>query len=171
MGIYQRIAWIAGICLSTVGCDQVTKALAAEYLPRGEMFAFFGDTLRVGYTENTGAFLGLGSGLAPELRFWIFVVGASVMLGGLVVYLVLSKGLDRLTLIGFSLLLSGGLSNVYDRVVNDGAVVDFINLGLGSVRTGIFNIADVAIMAGLAILVFYRPSGGEAASSDAASQG
>lgn len=55
-------------------------------------------------------------------------------------------------LIGTGLVLAGGASNWVDRVVR-GSVVDFINVGLGPVRTGIFNVADIAIILGVAILI------------------
>jgi signal peptidase II len=39
-----------------------------------------------------------------------------------------------------------------DRIVH-GTVVDFVSVGVGSLRTGIFNVADVAILAGLFMLI------------------
>jgi signal peptidase II len=51
-----------------------------------------------------------------------------------------------------TLFVAGGASNWLDRVVR-GSVIDFINIGFGPVRTGIFNLADVAIMAGVAMVV------------------
>jgi signal peptidase II len=50
------------------------------------------------------------------------------------------------------LLLSGGASNWLDRLIR-GSVVDFLNVGFGPVRTGVFNLADVAIMAGAVMFV------------------
>lgn len=47
------------------------------------------------------------------------------------------------------LILAGGFGNLYDRAINDGRVVDFMLLQLGPLQTGIFNVADIAIMAGL----------------------
>ena len=61
-----------------------------------------------------------------------------------------------LSLIALSLVFSGGISNFYDRVFNNGAVIDFLNIGFGTFRTGIFNVADVAIMAGVFMLVFVQ---------------
>ena len=59
----------------------------------------------------------------------------------------------RTLLIGAALILAGGASNWVDRVMQ-GSVVDFgINVGVGSLRTGIFNVADVAIMLGVAVLI------------------
>ena len=56
------------------------------------------------------------------------------------------------SLIGVCLVLAGGASNWVDRVAR-GSVVDFMNVGVGPIRTGIFNVADVAIMVGVAVLV------------------
>ncbi len=33
-------------------------------------------------------------------------------------------------------------------------MIDFLNVGLGQFRTGIFNVADIAIIAGVALLLF-----------------
>ena len=52
-----------------------------------------------------------------------------------------------------ALLFAGGVGNLIDRVTSGGSVVDFINLGIGPVRTGIFNIADVAITVGVLVLL------------------
>jgi signal peptidase II len=48
----------------------------------------------------------------------------------------------------------GGLGNLIDRMMNDGRVVDFVSLGVGSLRTGIMNVADVAVFAGAMLLLF-----------------
>jgi signal peptidase II len=52
-----------------------------------------------------------------------------------------------------ALLFAGGVGNLIDRVTSGGSVVDFINLGIGLVRAGIFNVADVAITVGALILL------------------
>ena len=49
--------------------------------------------------------------------------------------------------------MGGGLGNWLDRVMHDGAVTDFVSLGLGGLRTGIFNVADLAVVAGTLLLV------------------
>ena len=50
------------------------------------------------------------------------------------------------------MIVAGGVSNWIDRVMR-GSVPDFINLGIGPVRTGIFNVADVAITLGAVVLL------------------
>lgn len=58
------------------------------------------------------------------------------------------------TVVAWSLVLSGGLGNLVDRIINDGRVIDFMNIGIGSLRTGIFNVADVCITVGVVVLIF-----------------
>ena len=53
--------------------------------------------------------------------------------------------------LGLVLFVAGGTSNWIDRVIQ-GSVVDFLNVGIGPLRTGIFNIADVAIMVGAGLV-------------------
>ncbi|MBA6339638.1 signal peptidase II [Colwellia sp. MB02u-10] len=156
MDIWKRLLTIFLVTLSCVGCDQATKLLAAEHLPKFQMTSYLNDTLRVGYTENIGAFLGLGNNLSEQARFWFFVVLVGMFLSALFVYLVSNSKQHLTSLIALSLVFSGGISNFYDRVVNNGAVIDFLNIGIGSIRTGIFNVADIAIMLGVFLLLFTK---------------
>jgi signal peptidase II len=48
------------------------------------------------------------------------------------------------------------LGNLIDRLLNGGQVVDFVNVGVGDLRTGIFNLADVAIMIGAGVLLVWN---------------
>jgi signal peptidase II len=154
MEVWKRILSILIVTISCVGCDQSTKILASEYLPKGQMSSYFNDILRIGYTENIGAFLGLGSNLPEGVRFLIFVVLVGAFLFGLLAYLIFNSKQHLSSLIAFSLIFSGGLSNFYDRAFNNGAVIDFLNIGVGSLRTGVFNVADIAIMLGVFMLFF-----------------
>jgi signal peptidase II len=154
MDVWKRLLVIFLVTLSCVGCDQGTKLLAAEHLPKFQMTSYLNDLLRVGYTENIGAFLGLGNNLSEQARFWLFVVLVGTFLLALLVYLVSNAKQHLAPLIALSLVFSGGMSNFYDRVVNNGAVIDFLNIGIGSIRTGIFNVADIAIMFGVFLLIF-----------------
>jgi signal peptidase II len=144
------------ICLISVGLDQGTKWYASEYLSKFEMTSYWSDLLRIGYAENTGAFLGLGSSMSDSAKFWIFVCAVAVILSALLIYILKTKTQTFYGLASLTLIFSGGISNFYDRAVNNGAVIDFLNLGIGSLRTGIFNVADMAIMLGVFLLFFAK---------------
>ena len=137
---------------STVGCDVVTKRLAAENLAGFPAQSFLGDTLRLSYAENAGGFLNLGATLPPWARMTVFTVAVGAFL---LVMLAAAwrSGWRRWHTIALSLLLAGGFSNWVDRL-GDGRVIDFLNVGIGGLRTGIFNVADVAITVGVALFLF-----------------
>jgi signal peptidase II len=156
MNALKRLQMILVICLVSIGIDQGTKWYASEYLPKFEMTSYWGDLLRIGYAENTGAFLGLGSGMSDSAKFWIFVCAVGFILSALLIYILRTKTQTAYGLSSLMLIFSGGISNFFDRAVNNGAVIDFLNVGIGSLRTGIFNVADMAIMLGVFLLLFAK---------------
>jgi len=54
---------------------------------------------------------------------------------------------------GFGFILGGALGNLFDRLLNGGAVFDFLDLHLGKLPLFICNFADVAISAGVVLLL------------------
>lgn len=141
------------VLMTGVGCDQITKQIAAEKLSASAPVSFLGDTVRMQYAENSGAFLGLGHTLPRALRFWLLTVSTAGLLGLLAWILIVKWDMRRTRFTAVALILAGGMGNLIDRLLQDGVVVDFINLGVGPVRTGIFNVADVAITSGVIILL------------------
>jgi signal peptidase II len=147
----RRGVLICLLLVASTGCDRVTKHYAAKTLAGKPTQSFLADTVRLDYHENPGGFLSTGSTWRPSVRTGVFQIANAVFL---LATLLLAARLkwSRLATIGLLLFLGGGFSNLIDRVAM-GSVIDFMNLGIGSFRTGIFNVADVAIMAGVALLV------------------
>jgi signal peptidase II len=141
------------LMFTCIGCDQVTKYVAVTSLQDASPKIYLNDTIRIQFATNTGAFLGLGSWLSEGARFWIFNVFTGCVVLGMLAYLVMSHRMKPWETVAFALLVSGGLGNLIDRVFRGGIVIDFMNLGIGKLRTGIFNVADVAIMAGIFLLL------------------
>ena len=151
MRTWRRALATVAIVACTIGCDRVSKHFAARELRDSPRQSYLADTLRIEYVENRGGFLGLGASLPESTRTLIFVFGTAVMLVGLTFGLV---RLDKTTCatVGLSLIWSGGVSNLVDRLAH-GRVVDFLNVGFGPLRTGIFNVADLAITCGIALVL------------------
>jgi signal peptidase II len=141
----------------TIGCDRMTKHVATAALAGTPGHSLFADMVRLQYAENTGGFLGVGGDLHPGLRAWIFMVATGLMLLGMIVAAVRWR-VRGAALMGLTLFVAGGASNWIDRVAS-GCVVDFLNVGIGPVRTGIFNVADMAIMLGAAVMLFAEVRG------------
>jgi signal peptidase II len=136
---------------TTIGCDRVTKHLASTTLAGAPPRSLLADTVRLDYTENTGGFLSLGAELPVAARTALFTVVTGLSLLVMIVMAIQSRR-SVWSLIGLSLFIAGGASNWLDRLAF-GRVVDFINVGFGPVRTGIFNVADVTIMFGAGLLI------------------
>jgi signal peptidase II len=135
--------------------DQVTKDLAQEKLADTPLISLLNDTIRIQYTENPGAILGLGSDLPKEVRFAIFVLFNGLITALTLLFALKLRDLRPIQLVGLLLVASGGLGNLLDRVFNHGAAIDFMNLGIGALRTGIFNVADIFIVAGAALVMLF----------------
>jgi signal peptidase II len=138
-----------------VGCDQVSKSAARTFLTTGITESLFADSLRFQLVENPGSFLSLGAALPEYLRFDLFTATVAVLLIGLV-WVALFARLGPARFVALALVAGGGLSNLIDRLLYHGRVTDFLNVGIGSVRTGIFNLADMTILAGALLLVLKR---------------
>lgn len=143
----HRALWILALLATQIGCDQATKELAERELKGGSGHSFLGGSVRLIFAENEGAFLGLGNTLPESTRLWIFVVLVGAGLFGGLAYLLLKRKLPLSITLAGAVLVAGGVGNLIDRAFNDGRVVDFMQVGLGPLRTGIFNVADVQIMA------------------------
>ena len=147
----KRIALVLVILLGCVGCDQVTKSVARDHLQSHPAMSFLGDTLRLQYAENPGAFLSLGASLPHRWGTAIFTLGGVAFVLVTLLFALTAVKSGRLRAIALALICGGGIGNLIDRVRFDGHVTDFLNLGVGSMRTGIFNVADMALMAGVAL--------------------
>ena len=145
------------LCLllaATAGCDRVTKHYAVTNLAGMPGQSYLGDTIRLDYYENTGGFLSAGADWQPQTRTVVFQLANGAFLLGTLI-LALRYQWSRWASAGLILFIAGGLSNLIDRVAI-GTVIDFMNVGIGPLRTGIFNVADVAIMAGVGLLIADR---------------
>lgn len=148
----HKICLISSLLSITLGCDQATKQLVRDSLPITGSLSYLHDSIRFEYARNPGAFLNFGAGLSGAARFWIFNVAVAIFLAGLAFLLVSRNHPRTKTLIALTLVLSGGIGNLIDRFAF-GSVTDFLILGIGPFKTGIFNFADFSIMLGIALLV------------------
>jgi signal peptidase II len=144
------LALVATVVM-TVGCDRVTKHVATAELAGRPGLSLLADTIRLAYVQNEGGFLSLGADLPETVRTFLFIVATGVLLLALVAYGIRLRWRGWAAF-GLALFVAGGVSNWVDRVLH-GSVIDFINIGVGPLRTGVFNVADVAIMVGVAIVL------------------
>ena len=133
----------AGIAAgATLAVDQVTKAAARARFEPGEIepVALDGD-VAIGHVQNHGS----AYGLVGRMPAWVPAV-ATGLIGGGVLAFGGKTGHPLAAGIGAGLVIGGGLGNVIDRV-HQGHVTDLLHTGD---LFGYYNVADVAINAGLA---------------------
>lgn len=153
---WSRLVVLLVIIISCVACDQAAKTIAQERLA-GQPPIVFGDNLiRFEYTENPAAFMSFGADFPPVLQYWIFTVLASVLLVGVFLYTLRHFRNSQLAIfVALAFFVGGGLGNLLDRLFNEGRVVDFVSIGIGPLRTGVFNLADMTIMTGFLMIILF----------------
>jgi signal peptidase II len=130
-------------CGVVVALDQGTKAVATSLVSRGDRVEVL-PFLHIENVRNQGVAFGIGGDISA-----VFIGATVILLVGFLVFLAFRGGSGWLVWLPAALLIGGALGNLADRV-RDGAVTDFISLPLWPT----FNLADLAIVAGVLLLLF-----------------
>ena len=139
----KAIFW--AIIASVLAADIVTKLAAERWLFRYSPIEVLGDFLQLRLVYNPGAAFGFY--LGPHSR-WIFLVLAIVALIVLGMMARATPASDRFRLVSLALVCGGAAGNVIDRLRSGQGVVDFIDVGVGTLRWPTFNVADSAVTCG-----------------------
>ena len=148
----KRNILITIIVLLGIASDQISKFWVRNNFESYIEKSIIGDIFILIKVENTGAFLGMGSELPETLRVLLLIVLPVIVLVGITIYTYLDKSLDKTSIIGFSLIIGGGIGNIFDRIVY-GSVTDFLYLNFEFFKTGIFNIADLSVTIGMILIL------------------
>lgn len=151
MGRARRVAVMIAVTMVVTVVDQVSKVIAHASLEGREPIRLLGGVVRLLYVENKGAFLSAGSSMPEPFRSALFLFAVPALMAILAVYAAVGRGVGSLEVLAASLVTAGGIGNLIDRL-RFGHVRDFMLVGIGPVRTGVFNAADVAITAGALLL-------------------
>ncbi len=148
--------WIL-IPLLIIGSDQLTKSLISHKFSLGEIDPIIPGFFNLTLAHNYGAAFGLFSGLPSGYRETALLVATLFAIGILIFIARSPHGKQPLTKLSVSLVLSGAIGNIIDRVYY-GYVVDFLDIYINSYHWPAFNIADSAISVGVAILILFTKS-------------
>jgi len=134
--------WLITILI--VLLDYITKQIVYLKQPSVELLKFFS----IIYVQNTGAGFGILRG------YNIFLIIVSAFVAFFIIYYYKRIPQKRWPQIGFALILAGVIGNLIDRVMR-GFVIDFMDFFIGGWHWPAFNIADIAIVAGVIMLIIY----------------
>lgn len=152
----SRNLFIILLIAANIALDQITKVIVRAKMETdnyADVVKLIGDYFILIRKENTGAFLGMGSDLSGPTKLIFLLIIPALVLGYLIYYIVNTKDMDRLSLIGLCCIAGGGIANVFDRFAL-GSVTDFMYIELTDVlKTGVFNIADLSVTSGMALLL------------------
>ena len=146
-----RIVLILLIITVNIGCDQFSKKMVKRSVLPYETIHVLNNHLTVTRVENSGAFLSAGDSMsrASKQIFLTLIPMVAMVLG---LFYLFFRPVSGNMLIGLCFVIGGGVGNLFDRILY-GSVTDFLYLKFGIFQTGIFNMADVSIMAGLFIIL------------------
>lgn len=147
-----RALVVISILVLNVSCDQISKAMVRNRIDENEQISVVNPYFTLMRVENEGAFLSLGDSLPKMARFILLALFPLAVLGFGIGYLFLKRNISKSVLLGFAFVIGGGMGNLYDRLVY-GSVTDFMHMDFVIFKTGIFNMADVSIMTGIAIVL------------------
>jgi len=147
--VKTRAAFLGSILPIVLILDIISKRWAMDTL-RTQSLDIFGGLVPLTLAYNRGAAFGISIGNDPRWFFIPVTIIAMVLLGYL---LAKTHPHDRFRLFSLSLVFSGALGNLIDRVRWSRGVVDFIGpINLGFMDWPIFNVADMAISCGAVAL-------------------
>ncbi len=127
--------------------DQITKQLAWRYFDVSGFTDIIPGVLRITLVKNAGAAFGMFEGGR------IFFIVASLIAAAVILYIGFRlPPTERLKRILLGLILGGAIGNLIDRIY-DGAVIDFIEMGIGGHWWPVYNVADIAVSVGAVLLL------------------
>ncbi|MFS4457003.1 signal peptidase II [Maribacter sp. 2304DJ31-5] len=135
-----------------IGCDQITKEAVRQNVAEQDYIQIIDHHFILTNVENTGAMLGFGQDFPPILKI-LLLQGLPLALLLILLYRTLTKShMDSILLLAFTFVIGGGIGNLIDRILY-GSVTDFFQIRLGFFKTGIFNMADVAVTIGIMLIL------------------
>jgi signal peptidase II len=146
---YRKALLFAAVLGGVLLLDVATKLAVERSMHLYQQIDIIGEYVRLTYIQNPCAAFGIKVGESSRLVF----MGLSVFaLGALLAMYWFTPAADRVRLTAIALICGGAIGNLIDRIRSVGGVIDFLDVGIGSTRWPVFNVADIAVTAGAIIL-------------------
>lgn len=147
-----RYLLIFVVLCSNIACDRISKNVVRQNIENNQTINVVGKYLILTRVENTGAFLSFGDTLPKIIRLVFLIILPLIALGLAIIFLIIRYDMPLMNLTGISFIVGGGIGNLFDRTLY-GSVTDFLHIDFVIFQTGIFNMADMSVMAGCLIMI------------------
>ena len=132
--------------------DQITKVYIDTSMQLHDSLPVIQGLFSITYVRNPGAAFGFLAGASPLFRYLFFVAVTVTAIVLILFYIRKNKAEEQRLNISLSLILSGAIGNLIDRI-RLGEVIDFMDVYIGSYHWPAFNVADSSISIGAVILL------------------
>jgi signal peptidase II len=146
------IIFILGAIIVIV-LDQITKAAIVGKFFLHESRTVIDGLFNIVYVMNPGAAFGFLANMSETFRSCFFTGITAVVILLIIYYIVKSKPQNMLMVASLTLILGGAVGNLIDRL-RFGAVVDFLDVYIGTAHWPAFNVADSAISLGAMLMIW-----------------
>ena len=147
---YLILAAIAGLIITL---DQLSKMYIHTHFQLSESRTVLSGLFSLTYVRNLGAAFGLFGDTHPAFRESFFLTMPPIAVLIILAIMRSVRDSDRANIIALSLIFSGAIGNYIDRL-RFRYVIDFLDFHIGSYVWPAFNVADMAIVCGVGILLF-----------------
>jgi signal peptidase II len=145
----EKAVLFFAILTGVLALDVGTKIAVQSNFFLYQQVDIVGEYVRLTYIHNPGAAFGISLGSYSREIFLVLSIVALTALFGMYWF---TPPDDHTRLVSIALICGGAIGNLIDRVRSSAGVVDFIDIGVGTVRWPIFNLADMAVTSGAIIL-------------------
>lgn len=136
-----------------IALDQITKAAVSSRFSLYESCEVISGILNLVYVINPGAAFGFMAGASAAFRY-IFFIGITLIAIALIIYYLIKYKTGSIMIVtALTLIFAGAVGNLIDRI-RFGAVVDFIDVYIGTWHWPAFNVADSAISVGAVLMIW-----------------
>lgn len=125
--------------------DIVTKCVVTATMDLNQTIPLINNVFHITYVRNTGAAFSMLSGQ----RFFLILL-PFLIIAAIITYVAIKKPKNKLLILSFAMIVSGGIGNLVDRI-KFGYVIDFFDFRL--INFPVFNVADIFVTVGAAIFI------------------
>ncbi|MDD6308659.1 MAG: signal peptidase II [Clostridia bacterium] len=133
--------------VGTLALDRLTKLIVHKEMRLGQSIPIIKNIFHITFQTNDGAAFSLLSG-----RILFLIVATLLIIAALVAYIIVKKPKSKIFGIAVSLMISGAVGNLLDRLFL-GYVVDFLDMCI--INFPVFNVADMCVVIGAALFCIY----------------